>query len=71
MSAPVSSIREPLILGHKTYHDITEDLVSPTEKAPPLTWMLVFLPSVVLLSLGAFAIYWTIFVGIGTWKKHR
>ena len=71
MSAPVSSIREPLILGHKTYHDITEDLVSPTEKAPPLTWMAVFIPSVALLGFGAFAVYWTIYIGIGTWNLNR
>ncbi len=24
-------IREPLILGHKTYHDITEDIARPVE----------------------------------------
>jgi len=71
MSAPVSSIREPLILGHKTYHDITEDLVSPTEKAPPLSWMMVFIPAVALLSLGTFAVTWTIYVGIGTWNLNR
>ncbi len=71
MSAPVSSIREPLVLGHKTYHDITEDLVSPTEKAPPLSWILVFIPAVALLSLGTFAVYWTIYVGIGTWNLNR
>ncbi len=71
MSAPVSSIREPLILGHKTYHDITEDLVSPTEKAPPLSWIMVFIPAVALLSLGTFAVYWTIYVGIGTWNLNR
>ncbi len=71
MSAPVSSIREPLVLGHKTYHDITEDLVSPTEKAPPLSWIMVFIPAVALLSLGTFAVYWTIYVGIGTWDLNR
>ncbi len=71
MSAPVSSIREPLVLGHKTYHDITEDLVSPTEKAPPLSWIMVFIPAVALLSLGSFAVYWTIYVGIGTWNLNR
>ncbi len=24
-------IREPLIIGHKTYHDITEDIARPIE----------------------------------------
>jgi Ni/Fe-hydrogenase subunit HybB-like protein len=71
MSAPVSSIREPLVLGHKTYHDITEDLVKATEKAPPLSWIAIFIPAVALLGLGAFAAFWTIFVGIGTWDLNR
>ncbi|MBK7094120.1 MAG: polysulfide reductase NrfD [Saprospiraceae bacterium] len=71
MSAPVSSIREPLVLGHKTYHDITEDLVKATEKAPPLSWIAIFIPAVALLGLGAFATFWTIFVGIGTWDLNR
>lgn len=71
MSAPVSSIREPLVLGHKNYHQITEDLVKPTEKAPPLSWIAVFIPAVALLGLGAFATFWTIFVGIGTWNLNR
>ena len=25
-------IREPLIIGHKTYHDITEDIARPIEE---------------------------------------
>jgi Fe-S-cluster-containing dehydrogenase component len=30
-----SAIREPLILGHKTYHDITNDIVAPIENKAP------------------------------------
>lgn len=71
MSVPVSRIREPLVLGNKTYNQITEDLVRSTEKAPPLSWILCFIPSVALLGLGVFAIFWTIFVGIGTWDLNR
>ncbi len=36
MSAIVSPVREPLITGSKTYHEITEDICAPTEKAPNL-----------------------------------
>ncbi|HAY71584.1 MAG TPA: hydrogenase [Saprospirales bacterium] len=71
MIAPVSKIREPLVYGHKTYHQITEDLVAPTEKAPSLSWMLVFIPALVLLVFGVFSIYWTIYVGIGTWNLNK
>jgi molybdopterin-containing oxidoreductase family membrane subunit len=30
-----SAIRTPLILGHKTYHDITSDIVGPIENKAP------------------------------------
>jgi hypothetical protein len=30
-----AAIREPLILGHKTYHDITHDIVGPIENKAP------------------------------------
>ncbi len=36
MSAIVSPIREPLIRGSKTYHQITEDLCAATERAPSM-----------------------------------
>ena len=54
MSAAVSPIREPLITGNKTYHDITEDLIGPTEKAPNFAWVVCFLISVALLGFGIF-----------------
>ena len=31
MSHYEAPIREPLIIGHKTYHDITEDIARPIE----------------------------------------
>ena len=71
MSAVVSPLRKPLITGSKTYHQITEDLVSPTEKTPTKEWVIGFLLSVGVLSFGIFCIIWTIWVGIGTWNLNR
>ncbi len=71
MSAPVSPIRPPLIEGHKSYHDITNDLVSPTERAPDKSWFIAFLLSVTVLGFGIFCILWTIWHGIGTWNLNR
>ena len=71
MSAVVSPIRKPLIEGNKSYHDITEDLVSPTEKAPNKMWMFAFLAAVSCLGFGLFCIFWTIYFGIGTWGANR
>jgi molybdopterin-containing oxidoreductase family membrane subunit len=71
MSAPVSRIRQPLVTGHKSYHDITEDLVSPTEKAPSAAWVIGLILSVATLAFGVFCIIWTIWHGIGTWNLNR
>lgn len=71
MSSPVSLIREPLITGNKTYHQITEDLISPTEKTPPRSWVIGFAVSVFFLAVYFFTVGWTIWNGIGTWNLNR
>ena len=71
MSAPISLIREPLITGNKTYHQITEDLISPTEKTPPLTWVIGFIISASLLGFYMFCLTWTVWKGIGSWNLNR
>lgn len=71
MSSPVSLIREPLITGSKTYHQITEDLISPTEKTPPKSWIIGFIISVVLAGVFVFCVGWTIWFGIGSWNLNR
>ncbi|MEM1318851.1 MAG: NrfD/PsrC family molybdoenzyme membrane anchor subunit [Bacteroidota bacterium] len=71
MSAVVSPIREPLVTGNKSYHDITEDLVSPTERTPNATWVIGFITALTVFGFGAFCIVWTIWVGIGSWDLNR
>jgi Ni/Fe-hydrogenase subunit HybB-like protein len=71
MSSPVSLIREPLITGNKTYHQITEDLISPTEKTPPRSWVIGFIIAVFFLAVYFFCLGWTIYHGIGTWNLNR
>jgi len=71
MSQHISPIREPLILGNKSYHDITEDLISPTERTPGFAWIVGFMISITLLAFGLFCIAWTIWHGIGTWNLNR
>jgi len=70
-SGPTSPIREPLVQGHKTYHQITEDLCSPTERAPSRAWTLAFIVAVSALTFGMTCILITIWVGIGTWRLNR
>jgi len=71
MSAVVSPIRDPLITGHKDYHQITEDICAPSERTPSAAWVTAFLIAVGALSVGIFCILWTIWFGIGTWNLNR
>ena len=71
MSAPISSIRPPLVEGHKTYHDITEDICSPTERAPTFLWVLAFIAAAIGAAMFVFCVIWTIYFGIGTWGANR
>lgn len=71
MSAVVSSIREPLIIGGKSYHQITEDICSPTETTPSTAWVIAFIFAVAGLAFYVFCVGWTVWNGIGTWDLNR
>jgi len=62
-----AAIREPLILGNKTYHQITEDVCAPVEGKANKYWYIVFTISVVVALWGLGCIIYTIGRGIGTW----
>ncbi len=71
MSSVVSPIRQPLVTGGKTYHQITEDICSPTERMPGTMWFMAFAASIALLGLFAFSVFWTVYYGIGSWNLNR
>ncbi len=71
MSAVVSPIREPLITGGKSYHQITEDICSPTESTPTPTWVIAFILAVAGLAFYVFCVFWTVWQGIGSWNLNR
>ena len=60
-------IREPLIQGDKSYHDITVDVARPIETSAPKSWWIVFGISLIAFLWGIGCILYTIGVGIGTW----
>src|SRR5690606_7992737 len=62
-----AAIREPLILGNKTYHQITEDVCAPVEGKANKYWYIVFVISVITALWGVGCILYTIGRGIGTW----
>lgn len=62
-----SAIREPLILGDKSYHQITEDVCAPVEGKANKYWYIVFTLSVIVALWGVGCILYTIGRGIGVW----
>jgi Ni/Fe-hydrogenase subunit HybB-like protein len=62
-----AEIREPLILGNKTYHQITEDVCAPVEGKANKLYYRVFTLSVIVALWGLGCITYTIGRGIGVW----
>ena len=67
----VSSIREPLVLGGKTLHDITEDVCKQVEGKPSKSWMLATLVALFFFGMFLFAAYRVTFFGIGEWGLNK
>ena len=66
-----SKIRDPLILGNKTYHDITKDIARPVEGKANKYWWILFGLSVVLMLWGFGCMAYTIGTGIGVWGLNK
>ena len=62
-----SEIRYPLIIGDKTYHQITEDVCAPVEGRANKLWYVCFTIAVVVALWGLGCIMYTIGRGIGVW----
>ena len=43
-----AAIREPLILGDKSYKDITDDVVGPIQGAAPIGWKIMITISTII-----------------------
>ena len=71
MASVIAPVRDHLVEGSKTYHDITEDICRPTETMPKTMWLVALLISVATLTVGIISILYTIWVGIGTWNLNR
>ncbi len=71
MSTVIAPVRPPLILGSKTYHQITEDICTPTERTPSIEWIVGFIVAVSALGLYFFCVTWTVWNGIGSWGLNR
>ncbi len=67
----VSPIREPLVTGGKTYHDITEDICRQVEAKPNVRWMAAFGVSLIGLAIFFYSVYRTAWFGIGEWGLNK
>ena len=66
-----SEIRKPLIIGDKSYKDITDDIIRPIEGKANKYWWMVFTLSVVTFCWGLCCLFYTIGTGIGVWGSNN
>ena len=66
-----SYIRPPLILGNKTYLQVTEDIARSVEMKPTRLWWIVTSITGTVMAWGLFCLAWTVWFGIGTWGLNR
>lgn len=61
----------PLIQGHKTLRQVTDDIARPLQTRPSGAWWLLFLFTASVMSIGFAAIGYELAHGIGTWGLNR
>jgi Ni/Fe-hydrogenase subunit HybB-like protein len=66
-----AAIREPLILGHRTYHDITNDIVGPIENKASKGWYVLLTIASIIALYGVGCIMYLISNGIGSWGLNK
>ena len=66
-----AEIRDPLILGNKSYHDITKDVSLPVEGKANKYWWILFSLSAGLMLWGFACMALTVGTGIGAWGNNN
>jgi len=66
-----SELREPLVHGDKTLHDITEAACAPMERKPNGLWWAAFLVALSCLGVGFATVSYQVATGIGTWGLNK
>lgn len=64
-------VRNPLITGGKTVHDVTEDICKQVEGKPTKLWLMAFTAAVGLFMIGFLAVAMTLWEGIGVWGLNK
>lgn len=71
MSAVESPIRAPLVLGRKTYSDVSRDIGDIALGRATWTWRLLVAFFALVFAFGVYCMFRTIFFGIGEWGVNR
>lgn len=66
-----SAIREALVTGGKTVHDVTNDIAGRVEEKPAKAWLLAMAISLGALTIGLYAVGRTVWDGIGMWGLNK
>ena len=66
-----SELRPPLILGEKTWHDITEDVCRPVESKANKWWWLAFTVSLAAFIWWVIVVSYTVGTGLGVWGLNK
>ncbi len=66
-----SVVRDPLILGNKTYHQMTEEICRPIEGKANKYWWASFIVSFTAMIWGIMCLSYTIGNGIGSWGANK
>lgn len=66
-----SQLREPLVDGDKSYHQITEDIIGPIEAKPGRLWFIGLSISLCLLIFGVYSVYREVAYGMGQWNLNH
>ena len=67
----LSTLRQPLIEGEKSYGEVTTDICKLLDNKPGVGWWIAFSVAVSLLIAGAIATTYTVTTGIGTWHLQQ
>lgn len=66
-----SAVREPLITGGKSVHDVTDDIAKRVEQKPAPLWLLVMAISLGMLAVGGYFVGDLLWEGIGVWGNNN
>lgn len=71
MGTVYSKLRQPLVKGNKTLHEVTHDVCHSIEGKPSQLWWLGFLGSGVVTLMFLAVIGWLLYEGVGVWGLNK